>query len=85
MNARSSSAPIPRRPRPSTTSLPRRCDSQSVAVRDALTRPLAAGDVVFLAVPGATHEAFVTRAWTADPLADVLARVHLADAAAPAR
>ena len=59
--------------------------SQSVAVRDALTRPVTAGDVVFLAVPNATHEAFVTRAWTVDPLADVLARVHLADTAAPAR
>ena len=59
--------------------------TQGVNVRDALPRTLAAGDVVFQASPSVTHEDFVTQAWTANPLADVLARVRLAGAAASTR
>ncbi len=59
--------------------------AQGVSVQDALTGRLGLGDVIFQAVPGVTHDDFVTQAWTASPLADVLARVRLAESAASAR
>ena len=58
---------------------------QGVPVQAALTGRLGLGDVIFQAVPGVTHDDFVTQAWTASPLADVLARVRLAEHAGAAR
>ncbi len=48
-----------------------------VHVVRALPRELVPGETVLLSVSGAVHDDFVTQAWTADPLRDLLARVRL--------